>query len=63
MGKIYIFECMIYLSKYINISAFYIRINLCICQKHVMILTAIDIKIYTIYDPQKIIYQTIYFIT
>ena len=39
-----------------------IDINLYICQKHVMILTAIDIKIYTIYDPQKIIYQTVHVI-
>ena len=37
-----------------------IDINLYICQKHVMILTEIDIKIYTIYDPQKMIYQTVY---
>ena len=78
IGKMYIIGCMIYLSKYINITAINIKKNF-IClpkhvnnaycnwykykftylSKHIMILTAIDIKIYTIYDPQKIIYQTI----
>ena len=34
------------------LTAIDININLYICHKHVMIPTTIDIKIYTIYDPQ-----------
>ena len=34
------------------LTAIDININLYFCQKHVMILTTIDTKILTIYDPQ-----------
>ena len=52
IGKIYIIECMIYLSKYINNTAVNIKINLYISQNMYMMLSVIDINI-NLYICQK----------